>query len=71
MWLGGVTSPVHLPRRHDARRGGGPVRGQSEASPTSSGFSNNLGRLRSLGLVDYPESGTVAATPLLFPVGLT
>ncbi len=31
-------------------------------SPRSSGFSNNLGRLRSLGLIDYPTGGEVALT---------
>jgi Mn-dependent DtxR family transcriptional regulator len=36
------------------------------ASPTSSSFSNNLGSLRSLGLIDYPHKGYVAALPLLF-----
>jgi hypothetical protein len=35
-------------------------------SPTSSGFSNNLGSLRSLGLIDYPSPGTIAALPVLF-----
>jgi uncharacterized protein len=39
-------------------------------SPTSSGYANNLGRLRSLGLIEYPERGYVDATPLLFPEGL-
>lgn len=38
----------------------------AEASPTSSGFANNLGSLRSLGLIDYPERGHVAAQPVLF-----
>ncbi|MGO9960833.1 MAG: helicase HerA-like domain-containing protein [Solirubrobacteraceae bacterium] len=33
---------------------------------TSGGFKNNLGRLRSLGLIDYPASGYVAALPVLF-----
>jgi hypothetical protein len=37
-----------------------------EASPTSSAFANNLGALRSLGLIDYPERGQVAATDALF-----
>ena len=32
----------------------------AEQSPLSSGFSNNLGRLRSLGLINYPQSGFVA-----------
>jgi hypothetical protein len=36
-------------------------------SPTSSGFANNLGALRSLGLLDYPQPGQVVATDLLFP----
>jgi hypothetical protein len=36
-------------------------------SPTSSGLANNLGALRSLGLIDYPQRGQVAATALLFP----
>lgn len=35
-------------------------------SPTSSGYSNNLGRLRSLGLIDYPRPGQVVAKPVLF-----
>lgn len=39
-------------------------------SPTSSGYANNLGQLRSLGLIDYPSRGRVAATALLFPEGL-
>jgi hypothetical protein len=37
-------------------------------SATSSGFANNLGALRSLGLIDYPQRGQVMATDLLFPV---
>ena len=36
------------------------------ASPRSSAFTNNLGALRSLGLVDYPATGQVAACPVLF-----
>ncbi len=35
-------------------------------SPTSSGYFNNLGALRSLGLVDYPSPGEVVALPVLF-----
>lgn len=42
-----------------------------EASATSSAFSNNLGAMRSLGLLDYPNKGYVVATALLFPPGLT
>jgi hypothetical protein len=36
------------------------------ASPTSGGYFNNLGSLRSLGLIDYPQPGTAAALPVLF-----
>lgn len=39
-------------------------------SATSSGYQNNLGALRSLGLLDYPRAGFVVATTLLFPDGL-
>jgi hypothetical protein len=39
---------------------------QLAVSPTSGGYFNNLGSLRSLGLVDYPQPGTVAALPVLF-----
>lgn len=35
-------------------------------SPTSGGYFNNLGSLRSLGLIDYPQSGMVKAQPVLF-----
>lgn len=38
-------------------------------SAASSGFANNLGSLRSLGVLDYPMPGYVAATSLLFPKG--
>jgi Mn-dependent DtxR family transcriptional regulator len=35
-------------------------------SPTSGGYFNNLGSLRSLGLLDYPRPSEVAARPVLF-----
>lgn len=41
----------------------------AEASATSSAFANNLGALRSLGLIDYPRPGRVAALPVLFMEG--
>lgn len=34
----------------------------------SKGFANALGRLRTLGFIDYPERGLVVASPVLFPV---
>ena len=30
------------------------------------GFANAIGRLRSLGFIDYPSSGQVVAMPVLF-----
>lgn len=36
----------------------------------SGGFTGPLGSLRKLGLIEYPQSGTVAASELLFPPGL-
>jgi len=35
-------------------------------SPTSGGYFNNLGALRTLGVVDYPVPGEVVALPVLF-----
>jgi hypothetical protein len=43
---------------------------EARQSPTSSGYANNLGALRSLNLVSYPARGFVSATDLLFPAGL-
>lgn len=37
-----------------------------EVSPTSGGYFNNLGSLRSLGLISYPRPAEVAALPVLF-----
>lgn len=39
---------------------------QAAASVTSSAFINNIGALRSLGLLDYPQQGVVVASPVLF-----
>lgn len=38
-----------------------------EASPMSSGYQNNLGRLRTLGFITYPTAGRVRAGESLFP----
>lgn len=40
---------------------------QAEASPTSSSFANNLSLLRTLGLITYPDRGSVRADDRLFP----
>lgn len=37
------------------------------ASPNASGYQNNLGRLRTLGLITYPSAGRVRAADRLFP----
>lgn len=37
-----------------------------DVSPTSGGYFNNLGALRTLGLIDYPAPGQVVALPILF-----
>ena len=37
-------------------------------SPTSSGFQNACGKLRTLGLVEYPERGLIIASSILFPL---
>ena len=36
-------------------------------SRTSGGYFNNLGRLRTLGAIDYPQKGQVRAADILFP----
>ncbi len=43
--------------------------GHVVASAASSSFTNNLGALRSLGIIDYPQRGMVAAQPVLFLEG--
>jgi hypothetical protein len=40
--------------------------GAIAVSPTSGGYFNNLGSLRSLGLISYPRPSEVAAQPVLF-----
>lgn len=58
--------PEAIPRAELAERSG--------QSKTSSGFEKNVGCLRALGFLDYPEPGMVAAEPALFveqPVGAT
>jgi len=41
----------------------------SGQSASSSSYTNNLGFLRTLGVIDYPEPGSAVATDLLFPEG--
>lgn len=58
-----TTHPKALTRDELAKR--------SRQSITSSAFSANISELKSLGLVDYPRPGSVCATTLLFPSGLS
>lgn len=51
--------PKPLPRSDVAASAG-------YSNVNSKGFANALGRLRSLGFVDYPQQGAVVATPVLF-----
>jgi hypothetical protein len=44
---------------------------KANESPSSSGYEKALGRMRSLGLVEYPNKGFVRATDLLFPEGVS
>lgn len=58
-----------LIRRYPDRIGKDDLAGHASASPTSSAYGNNLGTLRSLGFIDYPEKGQVVAEPVLFLEG--
>lgn len=40
---------------------------QIGVSPTSGGYFNNLGRLRTLGMINYPVPREVRAAEVLFP----
>jgi Mn-dependent DtxR family transcriptional regulator len=41
-----------------------------DVSPESGSYANNLGRLRTLGVIDYPRRGYVRAKDVLFPVAV-
>jgi len=75
-WLSIVTQPQQrilkeiiseypnaLPKADLARR--------ISVSSDSGSYANNLGRLRTLGAIDYPRPGHVKAMDVLFPVGRT
>lgn len=55
----------HYPKAMDATR----LAEASGYAPGSGGFNNPRGRLKTLGLVEYPSPGMVVAKPLLFPEG--
>jgi hypothetical protein len=55
----------HYPKAMDSTR----LAEASGYTPGSGGFNNPRGRLKTLGLVEYPQPGMVVAKPLLFPEG--
>ncbi|MGE4043359.1 MAG: ATP-binding protein [Acetobacteraceae bacterium] len=71
-WLGLVTGPQarilkHLIDVYPATLDKLDLARAIDVSPGSGSFANNLGRLRTLGVIDYPGRGMVRANDLLFP----
>ena len=56
----------HLIAEYPAAVGKDALAAATAQSPTSGGYFNNLGRLRSLGLIGYPAPGQAVALPVLF-----
>lgn len=71
-WFDVVTAPQRaileaLVARHPESIGKDQLAGELNVSPTSGGYFNNLGRLRTLGAIDYPQKGYVALTRHVMP----
>lgn len=71
-WLDVVTTPQReileaLIGQHPTPMTKDELASQIGVSPTSGGYFNNLGRLRTLGAVDYPQPGRVALTRHVMP----
>lgn len=71
-WLDVVSTPQRtileaLIARHPEPIGKDELAGEINVSPTSGGYFNNLGRLRTLGAIDYPQKGQVALTRHVMP----
>jgi hypothetical protein len=71
-WLGIVTGPQKtileaLIACHPNPIAKNALAEQIGVSSTSGGYFNNLGRLRTLGAVDYPQPGSVALTRHVMP----
>ena len=60
--------PISGQRCGDPRQRG-PLRDALPRLQPTGGYFNNLGALRSLGLIDYPEPGYMKAEPVLFLEG--
>jgi hypothetical protein len=74
-WLGVITEPQRKILKeliriypHDIDKS--ELAERVEVSPTSGGYFNNLGRLRTLMAIEYPTPGKARASDLLFPDGL-
>jgi uncharacterized protein len=72
-WLGLVTNPqarileTLINTRPEAMSKADLAR-VVDVSESSGSFANNLGRLRTLGVVEYPNRGFVRAADVLFPL---
>lgn len=71
-WLDIVSAPQRailaaLIKRHPNAVGKDELAGQVNVSSTSGGYFNNLGRLRTLGAIDYPAPGQVHLTRYVMP----
>lgn len=71
-WLDVVTNPQRsileaLIARHPEAIEKDSLAEEVGVSPTSGGYFNNLGRLRTLGAIDYPQRGHVALTRHVMP----
>lgn len=70
--LGNVAAKILQPllKAYPDARASSEIAEAAGYHPNAKSFSNMKGRLRTLGLIDYPTPGTIAATKLLFPDGL-
>lgn len=71
-WLGIVTNPQQKILREILASYPEPISKADlaeriDVSADSGSFANNLGRLRTLGAIDYPRPGFVRAEQVLFP----
>ena len=71
-WLSILPAPQraiveHLIDHHPREISKDELAGELGVSPTSGGYFNNLGRLRTLGAIDYPRPGFVQVTKYVMP----
>jgi hypothetical protein len=73
-WLGIVTNPQQRILRevlacYPQPMAKAELAAKIQVSPDSGSYANNLGRLRTLGAIEYPRPGFVRAAEVLFPAG--